>query len=233
MALFDFMATDNAQNVPKCNQKDGGLIKIFLAKIPFGYGTRKMSEFSDRRFTELDDFISAFAKAVERDYSQSLKAVAVNNNFDSQKPNIVINRSHPIPVKRVYNIEHLDEEEVIEKELDHDERSETSVLVEEAYRETVVEPVVDADDEQDLNAFSGNPKTPASAPITKTDGSHACFGQLFEGKCNRPGKCTFSHEFAALKKAYHYYADKVDKMKTKYGEHEPSAILRRQPPGAK
>jgi hypothetical protein len=87
----------------------------------------------------------------------------------------------------------------------------------------------DIDEEQDLHAFT-DAKNPAQA--AKTDGSHACFGQLFDGKCNRPGKCTYSHDFSALKKAYHYYADKLEKMKPKYGDQQPSALLRRNPSGS-
>jgi hypothetical protein len=41
--IFNFMAENNAANVPRIDTKEGGAVKIFLSKIPFGYGSKLSS----------------------------------------------------------------------------------------------------------------------------------------------------------------------------------------------
>jgi hypothetical protein len=39
LLIYEFLSKHNSKNIPPCNEKEGGLLKIFIEKIPFEYGT--------------------------------------------------------------------------------------------------------------------------------------------------------------------------------------------------
>ena len=51
------MAENNAANVPRIDTKESGAVKIFLSKIPFGYGSKGWGT--------LESFLDEFKKVVQ------------------------------------------------------------------------------------------------------------------------------------------------------------------------
>ena len=59
--LYDFLADGiKSEYIPRADNKDGGLIKIFIDKIPMGIGRRMYHNLNKEKFTYMDDFIKAF-----------------------------------------------------------------------------------------------------------------------------------------------------------------------------
>ena len=73
--LYDFMSYKNQANVPKCSNKPGGLIKIFVSKIvPSHYGEAILETLEKSSYKHVDDFLSDFYKHVQRSYNTYMKA---------------------------------------------------------------------------------------------------------------------------------------------------------------
>jgi hypothetical protein len=62
--MLDFLSENNERNIPKCTNKEGGLIKNFLSKIPFHYGDNIWNSFSNQRYNNMDEFLKPFYKEV-------------------------------------------------------------------------------------------------------------------------------------------------------------------------
>ena len=59
--LYDFLADGNElTNILKCDNKDGGLIKIFIESIPHGIGRRMFINLNTERYNDIDEFLRAF-----------------------------------------------------------------------------------------------------------------------------------------------------------------------------
>ena len=70
---YEILATDNEGNVPKTDNKAGGLIKVFLEPITYGYGhcIYELLKDQEETFKDIYSFISAFYREVELDYARS------------------------------------------------------------------------------------------------------------------------------------------------------------------
>ena len=80
--VYELMAEDNADNVPECKNKEGGLIKIFLDKIPFEYGKRTFQLLSsDQKYSDIHVFLKAFYTQVQSDASDAQNARRLLQNF--------------------------------------------------------------------------------------------------------------------------------------------------------
>lgn len=73
---FQFLAQGNPNNVPSQSNKDGGLYKIFLSKIPLGYGNSIYSEIvaDDLKFPDFEDFVNEVNKRIYLHYKDFEKA---------------------------------------------------------------------------------------------------------------------------------------------------------------
>jgi hypothetical protein len=60
--MVDFLSADNMNCLPKCNNKEGGLIKIFVSKIDKvgKYGTKLLAGLSTQSYKNLDNFLDSF-----------------------------------------------------------------------------------------------------------------------------------------------------------------------------
>jgi hypothetical protein len=96
--FMDFMAFDNLNNLPLCNNKQNGLIKIFLSKIPSEYGINVFSTFTASSFYTMDQFLDLFytevrkhvkyvwdARIVESLMGQSEPGYAANDDSDYER----------------------------------------------------------------------------------------------------------------------------------------------------
>ena len=81
--VYEMLGEDNESNIPPCNNKEGGLIRLFIEGIPFQYGTKKFQVMSatDKRYTNIYVFLHDFMKSVEDDFERSKEATIMSHNF--------------------------------------------------------------------------------------------------------------------------------------------------------
>ena len=59
--LYDFLADGiRLDFIPRADNKEGGLIKIFVDKIPMGIGRRMFHNLNKEKYNNIDEFISSF-----------------------------------------------------------------------------------------------------------------------------------------------------------------------------
>lgn len=58
--IYDLLASDNEENVPRCDNESGGLIKSFFSKIPQWYSVKAYPAFKDQHYKHVYTFINLF-----------------------------------------------------------------------------------------------------------------------------------------------------------------------------
>lgn len=57
LRLFEILSKDNDENIPEIKNKEYGLLKVFIDKVPFEYGKRLFQCMRDKRFLDFYDFL--------------------------------------------------------------------------------------------------------------------------------------------------------------------------------
>jgi hypothetical protein len=78
---YEIMAENNAENIPPCNNKEGGLIKIFVEKIPHDFGKSVLHDYPDRRFRDLYAFLDFFYDVVQALHKSHRSARHLERHF--------------------------------------------------------------------------------------------------------------------------------------------------------
>ncbi|MFN9908028.1 MAG: hypothetical protein ACK56F_18170, partial [bacterium] len=104
-------AYNNAENVPKLDNKEFGLIYIFLQKLPKEYG-HAFTQLPKSRFDSLEEFLSMFYEQANVHYQKSIKAKELSTFFalGAKKAGAKRDDSKAKFTPRVHNIE-VDERE--------------------------------------------------------------------------------------------------------------------------
>ena len=89
--VFDAISFHNENNIPLVENKDGGLIKVFLDKIKFDYGKNLFKLFPKKKFKSIDDFLNTFYLEVEQDFKRYKRARETNSHFGGTE---YVSRSH-------------------------------------------------------------------------------------------------------------------------------------------
>lgn len=81
--LFRFLAERNEVNTPEISSKEGGVVKLFLSKVPFQYGARVLQSMGKNSFDSLDSFMDSFMGVAKkhRDVSNAMKEVMAHFVF--------------------------------------------------------------------------------------------------------------------------------------------------------
>lgn len=80
--IYELLAEKNHRdNIPPIENKENGLIFLFLNKIPFNYGRNVWATFKEKKFKTIYRFNSAFAKEVQDDYQVYLLARKMQQKF--------------------------------------------------------------------------------------------------------------------------------------------------------
>lgn len=64
MTVFELLSAENSGNIPPITYKLGGLIKLFIAKIPFNYGIKVFSSMPHRKYDTVYEFQKQFLSVV-------------------------------------------------------------------------------------------------------------------------------------------------------------------------
>jgi hypothetical protein len=204
---FEFLAYRNKKNVPKLENKEGGIIRIFLNKLQTDFAFRVFQQLSKSSFTKLKEFISAFYEEADRLYRISIKAKELISYLPPKGYKSFQKRDDPKSrfVQKVNNIEEFEELDFDGFEEDLKPRLETAAK---ADSPKLSEPD-EALPESELYAFGGGnfnrgvpmrppPKIPvAKAAVPVDKGLNGCYRALTQGKCTTPN-CKFDHSAAVL-----------------------------------
>lgn len=79
--VYGMLAADNTSNIPRCENKNGGLIKVFLDKIPFEYGHTLHSTLAPAKYRDILAYLDAFFEAAESDHKRSLRSAQLQSHF--------------------------------------------------------------------------------------------------------------------------------------------------------
>lgn len=79
--MYDILSRDNPHAVPECTLHPGGLLKLFLSKIPHGYGFNVHNNMAVKKFDDVLLYITEFYKSVQRHYGYYLNTAELNDCF--------------------------------------------------------------------------------------------------------------------------------------------------------
>ena len=257
--IFNFMAENNAANMPRIDTKEGGAVKIFLSKIPFGYGAKLSSALviPKKGWGTLESFLDEFYKVVQSHYKISQQSYALANHFDSKIGHEVFSGENhnanqkyknSIKVDKVNNIEMIDGYEKLLYDINDDDdvnlndastiqyNTETNADVQQSNLTNVKElDCNDAEVEADMllqNTFNLASKNNVNTPQSNNKSlPPACFQMLMYGECKRIDKCTYSHEMNVLDRACEVYMDLLRKKSYSTNKNGGNMSIARRPPG--
>ena len=178
MRLADFLSTNNYDNVPDCNYKDRGLIRIFMDGFPFEFGKRMIQrliskkEYDPSAKTTLTKFLETFDKAMRELLDVCNAAKTYLDLFGGSE--LVLRR------KTIHSLSAVSSPQL---DVDDEEQSPQYGHLEDHY--------------DDLLAI--DPKDPHKPPM-------ACFREVFEGACKDRSSCKWSHDRSVVKEARARYS---------------------------
>jgi len=79
--VLDFMSKDNKSAVPPCTNVEGGLVHLFLQKIPFQHGTILFNTLQDQKFSDFEDFLQKLFKLLAENFATYKRAKAMTYTF--------------------------------------------------------------------------------------------------------------------------------------------------------
>ena len=240
--IVDVLSEKNSANIPPVTNKEGGLIHLFLKKIPYDYGKHVMQTMKLGRFRNIHDFLRPFYKVVEQHKDDFTRTKSMNQFFSasllmdaqpqaSRRPSGFVKRHHVNEIAAVQEIfSDGDSEKSTESHHEDDvpdalipvesENSPPSAEDSESSHHTES----DAEDRlQHLDNIVKAPmrvlQRPSAAPSKepykppfKRDRETVCWVELFEGNCLNKN-CPHSHDYAVLRKAHQQYSEKLQNSK--------------------
>jgi hypothetical protein len=230
LQAYEVLAEDNDSNVPECNNKDGGLIKIFLSKIPFDYGNRKYKEMKCPKCDNIYRFLTLFYAQVDDDHNQHVKSSVKNQCFDKASqshllgkplvrvmtrgksyPRVSSQKLHAIPAAEMADGYDEDNELFPKSRDQHEDDSLDEVLYSQLdgngigfnTDHSTEEPDEIEDDfqlDQELSALQHN--VPKKAYDSSSGRkTKGCITMAIYRKCGKGKDCLYSHEPTAVSEA--------------------------------
>src|SRR6185437_13365682 len=79
---YEILADGNSpDNIPAINNKDGGLIRVFLDGFTIDYGKSMYQNLPDRKYKTIYEFLTAFYKGVQVHYHNYVETKNMNHFF--------------------------------------------------------------------------------------------------------------------------------------------------------
>jgi hypothetical protein len=79
---YEFLAIGlKKEAIPRCEDKENGLIKFFLNKIPLGIGRRMYRRLNeqDKKYKDIQEFIASFYRDVNEDFATFQRAKTLSD----------------------------------------------------------------------------------------------------------------------------------------------------------
>ena len=194
---FKYLSFHNAENIPRIDNKPGGMIKIFLQKIPFDYGEKLFRTFKSTTFSSVGEFIDCFLESAKEHYDihkhiKLLSHYIPNSGMSSTNSKAAANISNNRQLYHISNTKrHLDqcgEFRDVPNNPEMEGHEDEDFCNEDAD--------IEAEDGYTTEHLSFVPNTDTK-PLLK---QQACFKLLFNGEC-KDAKCQFSHTPGILESA--------------------------------
>ncbi len=192
---YELLATDNTENVPECRNKEGGIISIFVNKIPFLYGTRVLQELNKKKIEEsVYTFLAEFYGVVEAHLECHVKARHLSRFFGGTL--------YEAAKKTDKSLSNIKDAPVFEDFYDDDPPPEDEPELGHEPEQEDISPVVDDSEADDDIAFDDDLAAMQSPTASRTypGGTGPCFAKVNTGRCDKPN-CAFSHSADAIQKA--------------------------------
>ena len=219
--VYEFLAYHNAANIPKLENKDKGIIKIFLSKIPCEYGNKVFQQLSKTKFESLDEFMTLFFSVDSEHYDISKESRKLSSYLPERTTSLAIpDKSSKFTPHRAHQME-LEEELILSDTMSNndfmsraivDEASDIDYKIHQE-RSEHFRPTTDHVSSDELHALQSQPvrllrrppygdgrnppKVSGDNSRTGSTEPNGCFKMLTEGRCDRP-LCTYSHDIAVL-----------------------------------
>lgn len=246
--IYEVISTKNKDNIPDLKNKDGGLLKVFLDKIPFDYGQRLFKSFKNDKFHSIQMFLDYFYSEVENDYKRYKLVKETNSHFKSadfvqkdiklEKFPSAEKKAFPYrkPVNKVsalsQDIHEVVKDSVETIEINNDISSSDHDSEQNDKDDNGIDLPNDVSDQeyidesiQDLAYV--NSSTKVNEGKIKSDVPNGCFKMLFFGSCPKleaGNKCSYSHDTQVLVRSHSYYSKLLAQSKYK-----PGNIVRKPP----
>lgn len=194
LLLVDFMADGNEANTPRCEDKEGGILKIFFAKFPNNYGRSIFTEMTKKKFSDFKDFTKEFFPHVESS-AQLLKSANLEMKRYGGGPQIPNTPKPQVERRKPAAFAHIEPEQEVphNNESDGDDNA-----VDNSEREDGVE---------DLCAIAGKPAAGVTRPQVPSVVNQvqpevqACYNMILYGVCKRDN-CRQSHDQEACRQTH-------------------------------
>ena len=203
MRVYEFLASNNDNNVPPCHNKEGGIIKLFLEALPHEFGkrvwqhiNRQRRDFKDRdKNYTVNAFFRTFTELLQHaldiaESTRSVKELFGGTAYEARKGNPQMLHAIEVPDQA----EHF----LPDDQTDYDT---ADVAMYDQYLQYAQQ------QQTPTSSYKPNQK---SAPIAKQD--MACFEKVFHDKCNKDN-CKWSHETSVIRKARDNFETLLSKLK--------------------
>lgn len=206
--IYEILAynCEDVSILPPCTNKPGGLVKIFVTKIPFEYGTRLLLLLNKDRWDDLYIFLKEFMSIVEEHRSDGERARKLRRAFGGTQY-----EAKKFSVEQ--KLQHLQQMQTLPADArEHDED----------WNDALAVATEDLDEELDtmLAALQQPPgkNTPPRDPLV-------CITKILYGTCTKAG-CAYSHKEDMVAKKRVQYMELIQKQ---IAAAKPSMAQRHQP----
>lgn len=181
--------------LPPVNNKEGGLVKAFVVKIPFEHGTRILKLLQVEKWDTLYLFIKEFKEAVNQNLEDSMRARKLRRTFGGTQ----------FEAKRFeQKLQHLQELTV----LPHD-----AIEQDQYWEEALDAERADAEAELDM-MLAAAMQQPQRKPTYEKGAAQrdplVCITMVLHGSCTKAG-CKYSHVEAEVVKKRREFLDLIQK----------------------
>lgn len=195
--IFEILAHQRAddQVLPPCNDKPGGLVKAFVSKIPFEYGTRLLLLLDKRSWDDIYQFLKDFMRIVDAhkddaEASRKLRRCFGGTQYEAKKFD-----------QKLQHLQQLQALPALPEDRD-DDRDDALAAAEEEL-------------EEDIDAMLAALQQPSGRePFNKSAGPRdplVCITKLLYGTCSKAG-CSYSHKEDLVAKKRVQFMDLIQKQ---------------------
>lgn len=233
--MFDFLAEKNGNNIPNLDNKPGGILKVFLDKIPYKFGSNVLQGMKKKHYETFHKFLKCFMKEVKKTSKLSELLKESDLKFGSLEDNLLN------PMKKHHFQNH---QEIVGTDEFEDSAVEKSFMSDPEVKTNLGDIIqaLESEDSAELNVIvqpkSFGKPNPNSSSNTKpsyrnnspsiqsrpTSNSttqekkkdlapNGCFHKIMFDNCKRGDACTYSHDREALVKTHQYYTQLLRQSK--------------------
>lgn len=191
--------TDRKSVLPRCDNKPGGLVKIFVEKVPFEYGKNVLRLFDVDKWNDYYAFIKAFTERIEEHYGDGERARKLRRCFSGthyeakkfdEKVQALQQLSAAPPHPSISEDDHEDMVQIEGEQLDQE-----------------LDALLAAMQQPNSKGPSPKPSFDKNAPREPM----VCIGKLLKGVCTK-AQCNFSHKEEDINKKRHEFLKLINEQ---------------------